>query len=1043
MTTPTPPTLNSIICQTAAPRAILNVVWTPTGDYIEPFTILVQDLLGKPIGSAGGTTFGGTWVAPADMDLTNSYFLVVQTSDPNIATPPTPVLVTQMTNVSTSFDGKTLVLTWNDPPGPRPVQVQPVVRSKGPQQAFAAVDNVNAVSVVPSSFILPASDSWWGEVAPVTGIAKGPFSIPVPLLKNTPAVSALSCTRLANGALEIDLITPDDKSYATAPSFIVNLYADDWPAAPPQIIVAVKQSNNTWLIPYVQGSNWPLPGGVNYRFSLRQVSASATGPEGRRLSLPLAAPQIDTVAYVPGSSSDQLLVTLTPPAGSPFATGARITLFDANGAAQPPAQLSGFAGTIDIPKLSGSAYKMVVATEIGAATGLDSDDNVALILGAPTVQQAQYNDGVLDVSWSAPAGAVAVAPTAYRLTALSQGALIVQGQFGGNSGSLAVPAVPLAIQISALTAQAVGPASVALTLIMDVPPVQSVTFLDDDTAAVTLGTGVTSNRVQYQVMNEGQLLETAILPAATVSIPLKKMLLAPEQSLAIKVRYLSAQDAPQVAGPWCAPVPLLAKLPTAIQASYDGATARISWSAVDSPLVSGYQLTVLADGQVVAPVLTTSSTAISLPLALDRSKTNTVRVQAVAGPWLGKPAAPAALFEAGFYLSTASDQAPHLLPATAMAIAPFDLNLYLPDIFVSSPTDLPDTGAFKMQSGDGNPFAYILTVPKTVTGGGAWDFSADPVRAPVRSAYDGLISGLAQRGATAAGLQLVRAALGQAMPQTFAETLLYGAGADIAAGIVDIRPGMVLRVEYEAYQYLGAASPYATYLNGYVGSSGATYETGSAFDANGRWLIGFDAFLAKMVQYMNVSAPVKVQGKQAGDGGIVDTFFANFRQPFLRIVYPAAFLGAGETGTPFPSYNIALLAAATLDQLNSATADLRVHRDQIDTAAVLYLRGRAMLSPCIRVWVNDESRVVPVGTTVGNLLEALGQRPPVLGLALSGLRFERATGPAITASSTALAVGAGVPVRFDWDKNIAYSPSVDWLTLPLLAGDRLWSDASC
>ncbi|HEY3598076.1 MAG TPA: hypothetical protein VGL08_11275, partial [Paraburkholderia sp.] len=445
----------------------------------------------------------------------------------------------------------------------------------------------------------------------------------------------------------------------------------------------------------------------------------------------------------------------------------------------------------------------------------------------------------------------------------------------------------------------------------------------------------------------------------------------------------------------------------------------------------------------VGPPANTSTTGLTTALALDRSKRNTVVVRAIAGTWAGKPAAAVDLFEAALYLSTNPAQAPHLGPANAMNLAAYDIELYLPNLFSSPPADLPDTVAFKMRASDRAPYAYILTMPKTVASGqSVWDFNADPVRSgpdSVRDRYGKLVSALVDRGVTAAGLQALRMAVGRAMPQTFAETLLYGGGLDLADGVVNLQPGTVLQVAYEAYQYLGTASPYASYLNGYVGATVTTYETGSVVDANGRWLVGFDAFLAQIAQAMNIEAPVKAQGKQAGAGGITDAFFLNFRQPFVRIVYPSDFPGSGSSGTPFPSYNLALLAAPTLALLDAATADLRAHRDQIDTAAVLYFRGRAMLTPCVRVTVNDETRVVPLGTTVGNLLESIGQRPPVLGLSFAGIRFIRMAGTANTTGTARYAFGDDFPVRFDWDTNVAYSAAVDWLNLPVLAGDRLWT----
>src|SRR6185437_14897813 len=87
---------------------------------------------------------------------------------------------------------------------------------------------------------------------------------------------------------------------------------------------------------------------------------------------------------------------------------------------------------------------------------------------------------------------------------------------------------------------------------------------------------------------------------------------------------------------------------------------------------------------------------------------------------------------------------------------------------------------------------------------------------------------------------------------------------------------------------------------------------------------------------------------------------------------------------------------------------------------VAYFRGRAVLRACIRVEVDGAGHVVPVGTTVGNLLDRVARRPPPAPLALRGVRLYRAPapvllpGPAVLGSDLGYDAAAMSRVRLDW-----------------------------
>jgi hypothetical protein len=103
-----------------------------------------------------------------------------------------------------------------------------------------------------------------------------------------------------------------------------------------------------------------------------------------------------------------------------------------------------------------------------------------------------------------------------------------------------------------------------------------------------------------------------------------------------------------------------------------------------------------------------------------------------------------------------------------------------------------------------------------------------------------------------------------------------------------------------------------------------------------------------------------------------------------------------------------------------------------------------VLRPCIRVAVDGAEHVVPVGTTVGNLLDRVARRPPSAALALRGVRIYRAPAPAVLPVPVVLDSGLGYDVaamsrvRLDWQGTTAWPAGPqDALSLPLLHGDRI------
>jgi trimeric autotransporter adhesin len=89
------------------------------------------------------------------------------------------------------------------------------------------------------------------------------------------------------------------------------------------------------------------------------------------------------------------------------------------------------------------------------------------------------------------------------------------------------------------------------------------------------------------------------------------------------------------------------------------------------------------------------------------------------------------------------------------------------------------------------------------------------------------------------------------------------------------------------------------------------------------------------------------------------------------------------------------------------------------------------------VWVNGSPQVVPIGTTVGNLLDAAGQRVSAGAGVPAGMRLLRGLGRAVLDPGSGRPAGLTYPVRLGWSTIPSYAPGLDSLALPLLHGDRL------
>ena len=674
------------------------------------------------------------------------------------------------------------------------------------------------------------------------------------------------------------------------------------------------------------------------------------------------------------------------------------------------------------------SVRLVAGFSLGpAAAAVDA------IIGKPEITGAAFNGAQLNLKWSAVSDAAA---TAYVIAVVSGGQVMSEYTSGGTSAAIPFAAGLDTIQVRAIGPNSTGPFSEAFTPITSAPDITSIAFGTDGSLKVDWEAieGAGNYKLQLRLGNSTKLTKTT----TTNSLTIPASELPPSDIYDLTVQAFANDKNDDVSGPASGPLPAVALSPPDVVVAYDGRNARVKWQPIVSSAISGYVTTIL-DGQTAVKTANSLGPAVSIEVDYAAQNNYTVVVQALTNNGAGQPSPPAALFQSGWYASSATNASSHLIPANGPAMSPHDIVVHLPNIFTSYvSTGLPTAPPFVFATTD-PPYSYTLTIPAS---SGVWTFNADSIRGDILEAYQALLTQLVQLKVTPLGWRMVQDAISRSMPQTFAESLFYAFAFVPGDGYVDLKPGMLLRADFESYQYLGSDQT-NKFVNGFVSSSSAFYEIGSYVTPNNQWLTGFDSFLSLVTQSGSTVPPPQSQGSTAsGGGGIVDLYYSQFRKPYMRLVYPPDLPNDSKTEVR-AAFNVAVLAANDYPTLEAATQNLRNAQTLPTEVAVTYLRGRTIISACIRIWVDNQPLIVPVGTSVGNILEGMGRRPPIVvpqngnpGIPLSGLTLERSIGYAVS-NPNGYSSARGVPIRLDWNKGMAYSATSDWLNVPLLPGDRI------
>lgn len=904
-----------------------------------------------------------------------------------------------------------------------------------------------------------------GSVSGTPGTMTGP-SVSQPLFFTGPSIT--SAIAVVGAPTQYQLTLPN--IFGTSPSVSLT------PTVTANGVLVAGASLST---PTVQGQTVETtltlpeatPIGAALAVALAQYDGAtpsiSSGPPGPAHTLVTASPVLSqssfTLGATPGSVGS-LSFTIDYPAASPALVAAQVSVTNAASGAvvAGPVAVAGTNGNLAVAVATGTAYNIVIQGVVGADTG-PAAPPVPLLFTPPAIQSVDYDGAVVTATWTAPGG---TPPAGYRLSA---GADVASAHVDvtGLSAAVAVPASGSVIQVSVApfmgAATAFGPASAGIAVPTQAPPVTAITTDPlSGLASVAWSDGSAQNAHLIQVFQNGTPLGAPIV--VTCASPYQFTTAFPadaEISVALAicntVTPATQSTAATVRGPLGGRRRVPTLTPTLLAADFDGVNASVEWTPVDG--ATGYNVYVVVSGvagstQLLPADATSASVAVSPPA--NASDTYQVTVQAVFGPDTGPAAAPMAIFAPGYYVAPSSPTAgtalypatspalPLALSLTGLASASSAVTCYLPPLSTQTVGTVATVGPFTLAANSGaGASAYPFTL--TIAGGAtseAWGFSGAAFREQLQQDYVTFLLKAEAANVSPYGIWMLQQAIARALPQTFAETLFYAYGFNptsaaqglLTAGTVDLRPGTILRVSANAFQNVPGESGAAQ--SEFSGAAPLDLDVTSYLSGGAR-VAGFDAFIAQLAiaGVLIVDRPTidPTSWAQPGVADAADLFFTEFQQPFYRLFMPSSLQDAWGTGSNLPVNNMALVAAQSFTLL-SQSGNTGV---DVPGMAKAYFGGRSVARVCIRVMVQGNLLIVPIGTTVGNALEMCALRPPSTGVALQGVTLMRSLAGMVTNPSAPIDAGAAYRVRFDWKTLAIYGFAADALDLPLLHGDVL------
>ncbi|PTR14388.1 hypothetical protein C8R31_10660 [Nitrosospira sp. Nsp2] len=221
--------------------------------------------------------------------------------------------------------------------------------------------------------------------------------------------------------------------------------------------------------------------------------------------------------------------------------------------------------------------------------------------------------------------------------------------------------------------------------------------------------------------------------------------------------------------------------------------------------------------------------------------------------------------------------------------------------------------------------------------------------------------------------------LASAMPLRFDEILSYYYAFDPVAQSIDLLPGMSLRVDWAGYQYCNGPGGAGAGLNGFGTTGSSNLEILLRPDGT----LAFDGFSAQFTQGISLQPPTECPLLA---GGPVDLQLLGNGRRHLRLVWPTSFSGAGSVDNSGSSNQLSciLLGASSFADIEAATAAVVAGQSACgsqssgaDPIVSIVFVGRVTLVPQVRVWVMGTQQLVPIGTTVRNLVQRFADPIPM------------------------------------------------------------------
>ncbi|WP_213410682.1 fibronectin type III domain-containing protein [Xylanibacillus composti] len=801
-----------------------------------------------------------------------------------------------------------------------------------------------------------------------------------------------------------------------------------------------------------KGAGYEVKEGSAYAVKLQAVGEQ---PEARSGPLSEAYPVIVSVlrmtSVVYDRAASQVAVRWEPSRESAV-SGYVVLVADSEG--QTTTLTSSSEAVVALPAGRGGTVMVIARSALSRGP---AGATVRVLTETVAVSRTSYADGFLYVAWQS----VSTERPVYRVEVLAGSGEVVHSAASGSAEALLGVALQASgtysVRVTVVSGVAVGAPGEAASIISAVPGASSIET-DADRIVVQVAEPEAKPGVAGYLgyLYEGDKLLAKPVAAQTdgaggytVVFPRKGEGYEVKEGLAYAVKLQAVGEQPEArSGPLSEAYLVVVSVPRITEASINGYAWRLCWTASLEPAIRGYVVTVTdANGGHPLTFYTTDTSYAGNQQFADNQTLATV--QAIGEVASGPVSAAVHLYGDGasYYVSQASGEQPaYVYRSDQRPPGSQDIRLYVPDVFNAQPGI--DSDVFVWTRPDDAPpnYPYLLTVAES---GPAWKFDAQS-RNALWEAYDRLLQQLdpsADEGGGDGSVPLLkpgaflmlRQAIARSLPLLFTEQLQYAYGFNPANGYVDLVPGMRLRLDAEARQFVGAPSPVTDKLNGFVPSGTQWVAIGEYWQANSV-LTGFDAFLSRC-ERPSVPAPQAA----GGAGGSIDLYSENGgRRRLYRLLYPQSFPESSSMGNADRTDHILILGADCYADLAGATAQyvsMGNFDGYEDKIIVNYFRGRAVLVPEIPIAVNGQTCYVSVGSTLRDVAAQFGGAWHPANQFLAGWNMERSTANIIgTAAEARAAVQTQsyAKIRLDDYPLQPYEQDRSCYDLPLLHGDRIW-----